>query len=178
MPPELRPQETFLPKRRGASRTSGRQSATPTQTGGQLVPFKSAAGMVWRGPEYPLLTPGKYQVRGVKIQGPEWVRSYLRWSLRVEFALTTEVGNVSAFYNLGSDKDAQRIGRQSRYYKAWVVANRGHPYKGQMMTPEAFLEGQFFEVEVENCDKDAQGNLKPEAEVYSRITKIVRAWQP
>lgn len=40
-----------------------------------------------------------------------------------------------------------------------------------MMTPDVFMDGQFFEVEVENCDKDSEGNLKPEAEVYSRITR-------
>ncbi len=131
--------------------------------------------MVWRGPDYPLLTPGKYQVRGVTIQGPVWVRSFHRWSLRIEFALTMEPGSVSAFYNFGDDKEAKRIGRQSRYYKAWVVANGGHPYKGEVMTPDVFMDGQFFEVEVENCDKDSEGNPKPDAEVYSRITRIISA---
>lgn len=134
--------------------------------------------MVWRGPDYPLLDPGRYVVRGVKVQGPEWVRSYSRWSVRIEFALTTEPGFVSAFFNLGNERSTRRIGRQSRYFKAWSVANGGLPYRGQDMSPEMFLNGQFFEVEVENCDRDSEGTPKPEAEVYSRITKVQRAWTP
>ena len=46
------------------------------------------------------------------------------------------------------------------------------------MSPDVFLEGQFFEVEVENCAKDFKGNQKTDAEVYSRITTILRAWTP
>ena len=134
--------------------------------------------MIWRGPEYPLLEPGRYTVRGTKLQGPEWVRSFNRWSLRIEFALTTEPGSVSAFFNLGNDKTAKHFGRQSRYFRAWTIANGGMPFRGQDMTPDVFLEGQFFEVEVEQCDTDSKGNPKNEAEVYSRITGILRAWTP
>ena len=38
----------------------------------QVVSIDRSAGLVWRGPDYPVLSPGKYTVRGVKVQGPEW----------------------------------------------------------------------------------------------------------
>ncbi|WP_263382254.1 hypothetical protein [Granulicella arctica] len=141
----------------------------------KVVAIDRAKAMVWTGPEYPVLRPGKYTVRGLSIQGPDWVRSYFRWSLRIEFGLTTETESVSAFFNFGSDAAKPRIGRQSRYYKAWVVANGEHPRKGEEMSANVFLEGQFFEVEVDDCNRDAEGNSKPGADTYSRITRIISA---
>lgn len=176
MPPEQALQAPVLPKKNRKSRQD--QTADRNNRRAPIVSIDRSSGMVWRGPEYPVLAPGRYTVRAVGFQGPQWVRSYRRWSLRIEFALTTEPGSVSAFFNFGSDPNRQHIGRQSRYYKAWVLANGEHPRKGQEMSPETFLEGQFFEVEVESCNLDAEGNPKPEAELYSRVTKIISACQP
>ena len=144
----------------------------------QVVSIDRSAGLVWRGPDYPVLSPGKYIVRGVKVQGPEWVRSYRRWSVRIEFHLISEPVSVSAFFNLGDDQSGYRVGRQSRFYKAWVIANGDHPRRGQTMSPELFLEGQFFEVEVESCNRDAEGKPKQGAEVYSTVTRILSATWP
>ena len=144
----------------------------------QIVSISEGSGLIWRGPEYPILTSGRYTVRGVRIQGPQWCRSFRRWSLRVEFTLVDDPMLVSAFFNLGDDPSAQQIGRQSRYYKAWVIANGGHPRRGQSMSPDVFLDGQFFEVEVESCNLDSEGQPKPDAEVYSRVTKILAARWP
>ena len=154
------------------------KSSRRTAKRADVVSIRPEAGMLWCGPDYPLLEPGTYVVRALKTQGPEWVRSFCRWSLRIEFALTAEPGLVSAFFNLGNDKSARRIGRQSRYFKAWTIANGELPRRGEAMSPSVFLNGQFFEVQVEKCDKDSEGNAKLEAEVYSRVTKILRAWTP
>ncbi len=143
-----------------------------------VININRVASLIWKGPEYPLLSAGRYTVRAISYQGPQWVRSFKRWSVRIEFALTTEPGFVSAFFNMGDDRSGPRVGRQSRYYKAWVLANGGHPRKGQEMTPEVFLEGQFFEVEVEMCSQGADGAPKACAEAYSRITKIISAFVP
>src|SRR5882757_4118149 len=70
----------------------------------------SAPTLVWEGVEYPRMEPGRYLVRGSKVQGPEWVRAFSRWSLRVEFATVHEPGGVSAFFNLGNDRAKQYIG--------------------------------------------------------------------
>ncbi len=143
-----------------------------------LVSIDRQSGLVWRGPEYPVLDSGRYTVRAVTFQGPQWVRSYMRWSLRLEFSLVTEPGSISAFFNFGNDPHQPRIGRRSRYYKAWVLANGEHPRKRQVMSPETFLDGQFFEVDVESCNRDEHGQQKPEAELYSRVTHIFSATWP
>ncbi len=175
MPPERIPQEV-PPLAAQAKPRFPKDGQRNRLRNAEVVSINPLEGMVWRGPDYPLLESGNYVVRAVKVQGPEWVRSFCRWSLRIEFALTTEPGFISAFFNFGNDKTAKSIGRQSRYFKAWTVANGELPKRGELMSPDVFLNGQFFEVLVEKCDKDSAGNPKPEEEVYSRVTKIVRAW--
>jgi hypothetical protein len=137
-----------------------------------------APSLVWEGVEYPRMEPGRYLVRGLKVQGPEWVRAFGRWSLRVEFATVHEPGGVSAFFNLGSDRLKQYIGRQSKYFQAWTLANGGSPRKGEQMSPDVFLEGQFFLVTVEDSRRKTDGTEKADAEVYSRITKFHSAERP
>ncbi|CAN5554097.1 hypothetical protein BH10ACI4_BH10ACI4_33770 [soil metagenome] len=144
----------------------------------KIVPIDHQKGLTWHGPEYPVLTPGIYTGVAAKFQGPEWVRSFRRWSLRLEFALMDEAVPVSAFFNFGNVPEGPRVGRQSRYYKAWTLANGEHPTKGQKMTPAVFLEGQIFEVEVAHCSRDNEGKSKQSAEVYSRIVRIVSVTRP
>lgn len=137
----------------------------------QNAPTKPPA-LIWRGTEYPRMEPGIYQVRGVSYQGPEWLRTYQRWALRVEFELVTEPGRASAFPNFGTDPREPRVGRQSKYWKEWVKANGELPRKGQEMTPDIFLEGQFFTVAIEDATVDSDRAIKSDAEVYSKITKF------
>ncbi len=168
MPPEPIPLTAPEQVRRGKAERGSKQSRSP-----KLVPMNPEAGLVWHGPEYPVLEPGRYMVRGTAIQGPVFVRSFQRWSCRVEFALVDEPISVSAFFNFGNEKHGPKIARQSRFYKAWVLANGDHPRRGQKMSPDIFLEGQFFEVEVQACNRDSEGNPKPQAEEYSRVTRIL-----
>jgi hypothetical protein len=134
--------------------------------------------LVWHGAEYPRLEPGRYVVRGVKIQGPEWVRAFSRWSLRIEFATVHQDGCVSAFFNLGSSRDKHHIGRQSKYFRAWTLANGDLPRKGQAMSPDVFLDGQFFDVTVEDAGRNTDGTQKSEAEIYSRIVEFHSVTRP
>ena len=170
MPPERLRQEWPAPEHKQQTK-SGVASSKPLRP--RLVGVASGAEMVWEGAEYPVLSPGIYTVRGVGVQGPMWLRSFQRWSVRIEFALVSEPGNVSVFYNLGTDKLAPHVGRQSRYYKNWVLANGEHPRKGQKMSADVFLDGQFLEVEVEFCSRNQAGEQKAEAEIYSRIKRII-----
>jgi hypothetical protein len=166
MPPErLAIPQTDIPKRT-------RQSASP------VVSIDCGGGLVWRGPDYPVLLAGEYTVRAVRYQGPEWVRSFRRWSIRLEFALVHEPVSVSAFFNLGNDPNGYRVGRQSRFYKAWVIANGEHPHRGQFMDPQVFLEDQFFQVVVADSRKDAERKDKQPAEVYSVVTQVLSASRP
>ena len=150
----------------------------PSAKARNVVSIDREKSLIWNGPEYPVLSPGIYTVGAINYQGPEWVRSYRRWSLRLEFGLVSESISVSAFYNLGSNPAAPHVGRQSRYYKAWVLANGDSPTHKQLMTPEVFLEGQLFEVEVADCDRDYEGNPKSKGEVYSRIVRIISVTRP
>jgi hypothetical protein len=156
-----------------AERRAGRGRSTP---GIALVP--KTPTLVWKGADYPKISSGKYQVRGVSYQGPEWVRAYQRWSLRIEFALVTEPGRASAFFNFGTNPEKVHIGRQSRYWKAWVQANGELPTKGQEMTPEVFLEGQFFWVTIDDAVLNSDRAKKSDAEVYSRITEFHSVERP
>jgi hypothetical protein len=105
-------------------------------------------------------------------------KKYQRWSLRIGLGLVNEPGNVSAFFNMGSNPSGGKIGRQSVYWKAWTLANGEPPRKGEEMTPDRFFEGQSFRVVVDYVNKGDDGELKPEAELYLRITKFVSVERP
>lgn len=136
----------------------------------KVVPIRPASPFTWRGAEYPRIEPGRYLVCGLKHQGPDWVRAFRRWSIRIEFTFAHEPGSASAFFNMGSDPLGPRIGRQSKYFKAWTLANGELPRKGQEMTPDVFFDGQLFTVSIEDARYDGEGNAKSDAEIYSRIT--------
>jgi hypothetical protein len=135
--------------------------------------------MVWEGVELPRVSPGEYQATCTGWQGPEFVRAFQRWSLRLEFALLDDGTRVSAFYNLGSDPARPRPGRRSRFYAAWSQANGEPPCKGQRMTPETFTEpGLFYTLQVADAVKDESQKRKPDALVYSRVVNILRIDRP
>lgn len=143
-----------------------------------VVPIHAAPPLVWQGAEYPRLDPGIQLVRAVSYQGPEWVRRYNRWSLRIEFALVATPGSVSAFFNMGSNPEGPHIGRQSRYWRVWTLANGGPPLRGQSMSPDVFLDDQFFRVSIADATQDSNGKTKADAEVYSRITEFHSVERP
>ena len=173
VPPERLPSPEH-PSKRGAPRKTS--PAHPRVSNpAKVIQFNRDAGLVWQGAEYPVLEAGVYIARAIRVQGPEWVRSYQRWSTRIEFALVHESISVSVFFNMGNDPNGPKAGRMSRFFRAWVIANGDFPRKGQKMKPDVFLDGQFFEVEVESCNRDSEGKPKQDAEVYSRVTRILSA---
>jgi hypothetical protein len=140
---------------------------------------KDSPGLTWQGIDLPRVSPGDYQAVCVGWQGPEWVRAFRRWSLRLEFSLLTDGTLVSAFYNMGSDATKPHIGRRSRFYAVWSQANGETPRKGQTMTLEAFTEaGLLYTVRVADAVKDGKDTAKPEALVYSRVTDILKIERP
>lgn len=135
--------------------------------------------LAWQGADYARIPPGDYQAACVAYQGPDWIRSYKRWSIRLEFSLLWQDACVSAFLNMGSNPEAPQIGRRSKYYALWCQVNGEMPRKGQLMHPEVFTEpGLFYVVRVEDSCKDAKDELKPEALVYSRVTEILAVEHP
>jgi hypothetical protein len=135
------------------------------------------AGPIWDGVTYPRVSPGRYSAVAVRIQGPEWIYRYSRWSLLVEFELLGESESVliCAFFNMGTNRDKPRAGRHSRYFKAWTIANGDLPRRGQQMDPEVFLEGQVYELEVGDNSVDSEERQKTDAEVYSRVMAVKAA---
>src|ERR1035437_5343114 len=134
---------------------------------------RDSPGLIWQGVELLRVSPGDYQAVCVGWQGPDWVRAFRRWSLRLEFCLLTDGTLVSGFYNLGSDLERPRMGRRSRFYAVWSQANGEAPRKGQQMTLETFTEeGLLYTVRVADALKDGKDEAKPDALVYSRVTEV------
>src|SRR6266704_4385067 len=128
---------------------------------------------VWNKEQYARITPGRHMVRVVELQGPEWVRAYRRWSLRLECVVVDEGALVSAFFNLGGTPIRPGTpGRQSRYFRAWVMANGEAPVKGQPLDWNIFID-KYFTVEVADCTRDSKEREKSEGEIYSRIIEFV-----
>ena len=86
--------------------------------------------------------PGDYVARCTGFQGPQWVRAFGRWGLRLDFVLDPEEQAVSAFYSLGENRNAFKFGTRSKYYKDWVRANGGPPKRGQEMSPGGACESR------------------------------------
>ncbi len=129
---------------------------------------------VWDKDPYPCIHPGRYLVCVVGWQGPEWMRNGNRWSLRLECALFDEPVTLSLFFNFGGTREGPGIpGRQSKYYRHWVMANGEPPKKHEAMDWRIFV-GSCFTAEVENVTKNSDGQQKCSAEVYSRISRFVR----
>ena len=82
----------------------------------------------WDGEEYPRIDGGLRMVRAHKIQGPQWVKAYGRWSLRIEFHTMDERGTVSLFLNLGTNRKQPKVpGRKSNFYRYWTLASKRRP---------------------------------------------------
>jgi hypothetical protein len=132
---------------------------------------------VWEGKKYQRHDQGERLIRVCEIQGPEWVRCYSRWSIRLGCCLTDEPGEVSYFMNMGSHRGGPRVGRHSNYYKAWTLANGGPPRKGEAMNPKIFL-GRFFRARIEDSVKNSNDGDKLQEEVYSHITELLELVSP
>jgi hypothetical protein len=122
--------------------------------------------------EYPRISPGVYSVVGKSIQGPEWVRAYGSWRLRVEFETLSGDGPVSRFFNLGNNPDGPHAARRSMYLAWWSAAN-GEPLKrGQVPSADVFLDGQVFTVRVDDSRSNSKREAKRDDEIYSRVTEL------
>lgn len=127
---------------------------------------------IWKGADYVRVPPGRYQAIAIRYQGPEWVRPFSRWSLLVEFQLLDDGARVCQFFNFGTNRKGPIVMRRGKYFKAWTKANGELPRKGRQMSPDVFLEGQIFTVEVKNSRGDSSEAEEPDAEIYSKVTAI------
>jgi hypothetical protein len=131
------------------------------------------SGLVWKGADYTRVPEGRYQAVAIRSQGPEWIRRFARWSMLVEFELLDDGSRVCGFYNFGNDRAGWKIARGGNYFKAWTLANGELPCKGQAMSPEIFMEGQVFTVEVKDSRRNADETEKADPEMYSKVVGII-----
>ncbi len=135
--------------------------------------------LVWQGAETPRIPPGDYTARCTGYQGPQWVRAFGRWGLRLDFVLDPEEQAVSAFYSFGEVPEAPRMSTRFKYYKDWTRANGGPPKRGQEMSPAVLVNPEIgYTVCVGDAVKDSEGAVKDDALVYSRIVKILAVKRP
>lgn len=140
---------------------------------------KSIPALVWTGAERPRIAAGEYTARCTGYQGPEWVREFGRWGLRLEFVLDPDEQQMSAFYSLGENHAAYKFGTRSKFFKDWVRANGGPPKHGQEMSPEVFVNPAIgYTVRVGDAIKDGEGKVKDESLIYSRIDRILEVKRP
>jgi hypothetical protein len=126
---------------------------------------------VWTGPEYPRILPGQYTASAVRVITPQYIRRWQRWSLGICFCPFAEPGvEVTLFLNLGKNMVPKR---GSDFFRAWTQANGEAPKKGKPMDPRVFLEGQIYEIEIVDADVDSDGKPKSDAEIYSKVRRIV-----
>jgi hypothetical protein len=88
------------------------------------------------------------------------------------------------FLNFGRGEKPE-VKRNSKFFKAWCVANGAPPRLGQHMLPAMFINKRFS-VRVEDATmsaellRNADGTLskerapKKEGEVYSRVAELLR----
>jgi hypothetical protein len=135
--------------------------------------------LVWQGAERPRLAPGEYTARCMGYQGPQWVREWGRWGMRLQFTLDPDEQQVSIFYSFGENRDTPKIGTRSKYYKDWVRVNGGSPKHSQEMSPAVFVNPEIgYTVHVGDAVKDSEGAVKDDALVYSRIDRILEVKRP
>jgi hypothetical protein len=130
----------------------------------------------WEAPDvhFERVAPGTYDAVAVNIQGPEKVRRYSRWSLRVGFELLSEPVEISAYFNFGKGEKPV-IMRHGRFFEAWCMVNGDVPRLGQRMTPDVFLEpGLLYTVLVVDAAISAERLQKAEHQIYSRVEKILK----
>jgi hypothetical protein len=136
---------------------------------------QNSPALVWQGADYPRVPPGDYQAVCTGWQGPEWIKRYRRWSFRAEFCLLSEGECVSAFFNMGNNKRGAHVGRRSRFYAFWCLANGEPPRKGQQMAWEVLTDdGLLYWVRVADKVQDEKDETKPDALVYSAVTEVLR----
>lgn len=130
----------------------------------------------WDAPDihFSRVTAGIYEAIAVHYQGPEKVRRYGRWSLRLGFELLCEPIELSMYFNMGR-AEKPTITRHGRFFEAWCLVNGDLPRLDQPMTPDIFLDGGLiYTVQVVDAAISAERLQKPEEQIYSRVEKILR----
>lgn len=132
-------------------------------------------GPICESDPYPRYEPGEYEVRCVQAKiYPE--RRFRRLVCRLRCVLITDPeGEVYGFLNLGTAGKPQ-AGRNSKYWRAWVIANGAQPRKRQVLSSRVFV-GKIFLVRIGTVETDMEGNKHADLVRYSVVQEILaRRW--
>jgi hypothetical protein len=141
---------------------------------------RGRSGYSWDAPSihFARVPAGTYDAVAVNIQGPEKVRRYGRWSLRIGFQLLSDPVEVSMYLNFGKGEKPV-IARHGRFFEAWVLVNGDVPRLDQRMNPDIFLDsGLLYTVLVVDAATSSERLQKPDAMIYSRVEKILKVVHP
>src|ERR1041385_3983925 len=131
----------------------------------------SCEGPVCKSDPYPRLAPGEYLMRCLAAAcypDPQYKRGVCR--LAFSSPLVHEGVTVYGFINLGDGTWC--LGRRTRYWRAWTLANGAQPRRGQKMTARIFVN-KWFKVSIGDVVKDADGKDHSSAQVYSTVHEIL-----
>jgi hypothetical protein len=149
----------------------------PEQPGSRLAPKLVVSAGESQVPEpicdddpYVRLPPGEYEAACVEVKVYRDPR-FRRWVARLTFRIFPENDFVCAFLNLGSGEN-QKVGRDSEYRRAWIVANGSQPSKRQVMSARVF-KNKVFRVRVDDVTRRSDGREHLAAEVYSVVKEIL-----
>jgi hypothetical protein len=140
----------------------------PPDPGEELAPICEDA-------PFPRYKPGIYEARciGTKIyRDPR----FKRWVARLEFRTVPDSWPVFAFLNFGNGAKP-KAGRGSEYYRAWTIANESTPRKRERMSVHVFT-GKIFSVRIGDITKRYDGREHSPAEIYSKVTEILKRLWP
>jgi hypothetical protein len=130
--------------------------------------------LIWQGADYACVPEGCYQAVAIRHQGPQWVRQFSRWKLLLEFVLLDDESHVCLFYNFNGDqRSGPIVANRGRYRADWIRANGDQPRRGQEMSPDVFLEGQLYTLEVRNTVRNSDQTEKACGEIYSQVKSII-----
>lgn len=124
---------------------------------------------------YPHYPAGKYEAQC--IGGETYLDPRFKaWKCRLDFTLIPCGRPICGFYHLGSGL-RPKVGRGSRYMRAWAIAKGDAPRKGEVVGPKVF-RGKLFEVEVRVVTRTHDGKDHPPCLTYSTVKDILKRTHP
>jgi len=149
-----------------AASNSG-QAVSLTSTEPELIEDVSP---VFEGGEYARIRSGEYDAQCV------FARSYhdpgfRAWKTLLRFRIIDSGQEVCGFFNLGR-RPKPHVGRRSRYWAAWTLANGAPPRKRQVMTARVF-RGKVFRVKVEDVTRSGDGKRHSKSAIYSTVKDVL-----
>lgn len=125
---------------------------------------------------YPHYPPGEYLARVVaaKIYRHPGLRA-LKCELQLQLLNGGDYGHVYAYFHLGNDAEP-KAGRNSKFFRAFVMATGRVPRKGRQLSAKVFM-GKVFRVRIADVTKTRDGAPHLPLLVYSIAQELMECVQ-